>query len=230
MRIVLLPGLDGTGMLFENFIQAAPPDLDLYSVRFPHEALSYADLAERVAPTLRLDADTFLLAESFSGPLAILLAARHRVTGLVLCNSFVVAPRPKALALFARSIVFRIRPPGTLLPRYLVGSTASDTLVEQVRAAIAEVPPATLAFRMRLVLRADVTDALRRSSIPILYLRSTEDRLVRNASVDTLVAVAPGHVAVAPVRGPHLLLQAAPDAAWPAIRKFILQHRLPDVH
>jgi pimeloyl-[acyl-carrier protein] methyl ester esterase len=221
-RIVLLPGLDGTGTLLENFIQAAPPELQLLPIRFPREALSYADLAEHLAPKLRLDADTFLLAESFSGPLAILLAARHRVAGLVLCNSFVVAPRPTLWSMFARSIVFRIPPPAALVRRYLVGSAASDALVEQVRAAVAELSPATAAFRMRLVLHVDVIEDLRRSRMPILYLRGTEDRLVRNVSVDTLAAVASDRVAVAQIRGPHLLLQATPDAAWRAIREFIL--------
>src|SRR5262245_42706994 len=118
-RIVLLPGLDGTGALFENFVRAAPSGVSLEVVPIPPEPLGYRELVDRLGPTLHLTADTILVAESFSGPLAILLAAQYRVAALVLCNSFVVPPRARLFRVLAMPLLFRIRLPAALIDRYL---------------------------------------------------------------------------------------------------------------
>ena len=216
-RIVLLPGLDGTGALFDAFVRAAPPDIRPDVVALPHSSSSYAELADYLSATLGLSADTILLAESFSGPLAITLAARHKVAALVLCNSFVVPPRSRALRVFAIPLVFRLRPPADLVRRFLVGPAASDALVAEVRAAVQAVPPTVLAERLQAVLSVAVADQLARVSVPIVYLRGSEDRLVPEASVKAFLAAASAPVSVVRLAGPHLLLQALPRAAWVAI-------------
>ena len=222
-RIVLLPGLDGTGALFEGFVRAAPAGVSLDVVALPPKPFSYAELAEHLSSTLRLSPDTILLAESFSGPLAITLAARHTVAALVLCNTFVAPPRPRALRALAIPLVFHVRPPAALVRWLLVGPAASDALVAQARAAIAAVPPSVLAARVRAVLSVAVADQLARVAAPILYLRGSEDRLVPDASVKALLAAAPQPVSLVRLAGPHLLLQALPTAAWDAIARTILQ-------
>ena len=221
-RIVLLPGLDGTGALFEDFVRAAPLGVSLEIIAIPPESLGYSELVDRLGPTLHLTADTILVAESFSGPLAILLAARYGVAALVLCNSFVVHPRARMFRVLAVSFLFRIRPPIALLRRYLVGPRASRELLARIRAALATVAPAVLASRVRTVLSVDVASQLAVCTMPLLYLRGTHDRLVPNSSVDAVVSAASVPVSVARVDGPHLLLQTAPEAAWQAIRETIL--------
>src|SRR5215207_6227719 len=146
-RIVLLPGLDGTGALFDDFVRAAPAAVRPDVVSLPREPLGYAELVERLAPRLQLTPDTILLAESFSGPLAILLAQRQQIAALVLCNTFVMPPRPRALAVLPLAPFFRLPLPAAVVRRFLVGSDAPDTLVERVRAAVASVPPTVLAAR-----------------------------------------------------------------------------------
>ena len=221
-RVVLLPGLDGTGTLFEDFVRARPPGVRLEVVPLPAERLTHAQLAERIAPTLRLDAHTLLLAESFSGPLAVMLAAREAVAALVLCNSFVVPPRAPLLRILAREIFFRAPPPASVVRRLLVGPHASDALVACVRAVIASVPPALLAARLRAVLSVNVAGTLARCTAPIVYLRGDDDRLVPEASVSALLAAAPTPVKLVRLSGPHLLLQASPEAAWRAIRDVVI--------
>ena len=40
--LVLLPGMDGSGTLFEPFLRALPPDLPVKVLRYPgQDALSY---------------------------------------------------------------------------------------------------------------------------------------------------------------------------------------------
>jgi surfactin synthase thioesterase subunit len=73
---VLLPGLEGTGRLFARFTAAAVPALELQVIAFPPDRrLTYAQLDELVRRQLPADRPFALLGESFSGPLALRIAA-----------------------------------------------------------------------------------------------------------------------------------------------------------
>jgi pimeloyl-ACP methyl ester carboxylesterase len=221
-RFVLLPGLDGTGELFEPFLSAAPPNVRWEVIKLPSEPLDYPKLFERIAPTVQLTADTVVLAESFSGPLAIMLAEGRNLAALILCNTFVIPPRAQALRHLASPLLFRVSPPTALVRHLLVGSRAPEALVAKVCSVLSSVPAGVLAARVKSVLSVAVADRLVRCAMPILYLRGTEDRLVPEASLDAIVAEASGPVTVARIAGPHLLLQAEPDAAWRAIATAVL--------
>lgn len=219
-HIVLLPGLDGTGLLFEDFVRLAPVGVQLHVVPLPADVSDYARLAEVIGPRIaRRSPAPILLAESFSGPLAIELAARHDVAELILCNSFAVAPYPRVLRALIQPGLFRRRLPQALVRRYLVGRSASDELVERVRVVIATVPAPTLAARLRNVLSVDVRPSLAKCKVPILYLRGTEDRIIRDVSMKALVEAATIRVKVNQIAAPHLLLQVAPKQAWSAIQE-----------
>lgn len=217
-NIILLPGLDGTARLFNRFIAAAPPGLSLTPVVLPAERLSYEDLADRIAGKLP-DGRLILIAESYSGPLAIRLAARRRLQALVLCNSFVAAPRAPALRWLARPIIFKLHPPAALLRRYMLGNGADDALLHEVAAAIASVPPDVLISRVRSVLSLKAEPTFGSSTLPVLYVRSTNDRIVPDSAWRTMSLKCSMRVVMVP--GPHLLLQANPSAAWEAILPFI---------
>ena len=76
LPVVLLPGLEGTGRLFARFLAAATGALDLRVVRYPSDrVLRYAALMGLVRKQLPREERWALLAESFSGPLALRLAA-----------------------------------------------------------------------------------------------------------------------------------------------------------
>jgi hypothetical protein len=70
VTIVLLPGLDGTGDLFERFVAVAPSGVRPVVVSFPH-ATSYPDLRSVVRHQLPSVGSFVVLGESFSGPLAM---------------------------------------------------------------------------------------------------------------------------------------------------------------
>ena len=96
-RLVLLPGMDGTGELFAPFIAALdgwPTTVISYP---PDREMEYAGHEAHARARLPLDGDYVLLAESFSGPVGIALAAsRPRgLRGLILCASFAVNPLPR---------------------------------------------------------------------------------------------------------------------------------------
>lgn len=220
-RFVVLPGLHGTTQLLDAFVSSAPHDARVEPVALPSECLGYEALAARLAASLRLTPDTTLVAESFSGPLAILLAERSSLAALVLCNSFAVRPYPQLLSRLPLALFARAPLPAPLVRHYIVGSKASTSLVDQIRDAVAAVPYEILACRARSALEANVASNLARLRLPILYVRGSEDNLVREKSVRQVVTAAATPVSVARIAGPHLILKTAARESWRAIDEFV---------
>ena len=71
MKLILLPGMDGTGILFQPFLDIFPEEIETQIITFPcNEKLSYQELISYVCDKLPKDNDFVILAESFSGPIA----------------------------------------------------------------------------------------------------------------------------------------------------------------
>src|ERR1700730_8223328 len=89
--LVLLPGLDGTGKLFVDFIRALGGGAECRVIGYsPDEPLGYEELEARVRAALPGDRPYLLLGESFSGPIAMRIAANApaRLVGVILCGTF----------------------------------------------------------------------------------------------------------------------------------------------
>ena len=72
-------------------------------------------------------------------------------------------------------------------------------------AVMKDVPGATIAGRLREILKVDVREKLNHLAVPILYLRASHDRLVSpRMSLDFMIAPD----VVQTIDGPHFLLQA----------------------
>jgi pimeloyl-[acyl-carrier protein] methyl ester esterase len=220
MRLVLLPGLDGTGALFAPFAAAKPPGAALTIVPLPDRLSEYAALTTAVTGTAALDSDTILIAESFGGPLALRLARQRAPAAVVLVNSFIRAPLPPAVCRLIPAALFAMPMPDVVLRHWLLGDAASPALVHALRAALARVPVSTLAARVRALASLDAAADAAQLTCPLLYLRGTSDRLVRERSVGELQASAPA-MQVARLSGPHLLLEAAPQLAWAALAPYL---------
>ena len=74
MKLILLPGLDGTGLLFKHLQKVLPdfyePEVIAYSIT---QKQTYPELIEQVKTQLPTE-PFLLLAESFSGPIAYRLS------------------------------------------------------------------------------------------------------------------------------------------------------------
>ena len=102
VALVLLPGMDGTAGPRAEFAAALGPDIEPRIVSYPAErALGYAELETLARAALPQDRPFVLLGESFSGPIAISIAAASppQLVGLVLCVTFDSNPRPALGAL-----------------------------------------------------------------------------------------------------------------------------------
>ena len=103
--LVLMPGLDGSGALFAAFEKLVAGNWKYQSIHYPADLPSSVDAyAAHVERAIGAEHRVILLAESFSGPIAIRLAARlgERVKALVLCASF--ATRPHLLVRWMREV------------------------------------------------------------------------------------------------------------------------------
>ena len=95
LKLVLLPGMDGTGELFSGFIAALPGTFEVVTVRYPTERyLPYSELENFVRAACPIFGPFMLVAESFSTPLAIQYAATSpaNLAGIVLCTGFATSP------------------------------------------------------------------------------------------------------------------------------------------
>ena len=87
LKLVLLPGMDGTRTLFQPFVDALAGEFEIQIVRYPtHKAFGYEELEAFVRAALPTDSPFILLGESFSGPIAVSIAASKpaALVGLVL--------------------------------------------------------------------------------------------------------------------------------------------------
>lgn len=220
LTVVLLPGMDGTGDLFEPFIAALGPEFSVTVVRYSTaEPLNYAELESLAHAALPAEGDFVILGESFSGPIAVSLAAAgsSRLKGLVLCCTFVRNPLPTLAVLkpFIGALPVGLAPVRTLSHIFL-GRFSSANLRNALARAITKVATPTFHARLRAVLSVDVSQKLTEVSVPILYLRASQDRLVPQSASKLIQQICP-HMKVVPIEGPHFLLQASPSEAAKAV-------------
>ncbi len=86
-KLVLLPGMDGTGELFDSFVKALPQSFTTEIVRYPpNRCLTSSELLHLVDSNAFGSEPFVLIAESFSSPLAIQWAATNplNLKGLVI--------------------------------------------------------------------------------------------------------------------------------------------------
>lgn len=224
VALVLLPGMDGTAEPRAEFVAALGPTIEHQVVSYPADpALGYAELEALARAALPVDRPYVLLGESFSGPIAISIAAScpPQLVGLVLCATFARSPHPAlgSLRWLLPVVPFGLAPV-RLVSAFLLGRFASAQLREALKATLAEVSMATLKARTDAVLRVDVRPALSKIRVPVLYLRATQDRLVPRRCADAIVEAA-AQARIIDIEAPHTMLQIAPAAAAAAVRAFI---------
>jgi len=222
--LVLLPGLDGTEIFFGPLLAELPTWFKPVVVTYPISgANDYPDLFAIVEAAVDDCADFYVLGWSFSGPLALMLAAKKesKVRGVILCASFIGPP-----LLGLSWLRFAVRSPVMHLVRLIHRATMSlsnystDTFRSDKSATWARVPSHILAARTRGILALDARECLRGCPRPILYLAGSKDRVVPNCNAEEIVRELPS-TKVVTIEGPHLALYSNPTAAVRAIVRFV---------
>ena len=225
--LVLIPGLDGTGLLFQPLLAVLRTRIESTVIPFPDDQpLGYEDLFPYVAA--RLPQHPFvLLGESFGGPLAIRLANAHpQCRGVILAASYLRRPArfvPRWMAPAARPAIFgsRARAIGQL---FLRSGRAVPPHVASILDELRLRPLAgVFACRAQAALRVDARADFRALSVPVLSLHGRRDMVVDARRCATDIRASRPDARVEWFDSSHLLLQTHTDRAAASILEFCAQ-------
>lgn len=220
--LVILPGLDGAGTLSEVFAGGNWGNRPVVVLPLPAEGpQDYETLEAALAPRLP-EGPLVLLGESFTSPLAARLAMRERgrVEALILAGGFCSAPRSPSLALMPLRSIFLMKPPVSLLRRFLLGEDAPEDAVEALLKAVETIPSETLANRVETVLTLSEEECPSPEGLPVLLLQAREDQAIPWEAQSKLERHFPESKVVW-IEGPHLLLNRRPDECREAVKEFL---------
>ena len=220
MELVLLPGMDGIGRLFEPFVRCLPAGLRAAVVHYPADReCSFEELADIARAAIPADGPAIIVAESFSGLVAceLLKCRPANVRGVVFVGAFLAPPRPLLIRVLS-ALPIGARRSGriglSLIGWACLGRQPAAETLDLLAAALAETHPRVLADRLRMILQPPAAPPT--IDVPTCYLQATGDRLVPARCAEAFATLA-AELEVIPIDGPHMLLQSRPAECWRAI-------------
>ena len=224
VMLIALPGLDGTDVFFRPFLAALPAAIRPVVIDYPSEGSNqYADLLEIVRRAAAKMAPFYVLASSFSGPVAIMLARAEpeKVRGVILSASFLRSPQPR-LARFRFAVVSPVVGMIRTLRRVPIWTlrSRSDPLRRAKAETWSRVSSRVLAARVRAILDVDVREALRSCPQPLLCVAYAEDRVVSRENADEILQYhEAAELVILP--GGHLAMHSDPNRLAREVVRFI---------
>ena len=222
LTVVILPGLDGTGVLSRDLLAMLATHSDAIVVDYPTDKFLNYDQLLAYVRSLLPQGKFVLVGESFSGPLALRLAAEAPpgLEGVVLGASFARLDLPlKKLLSFVTAMVSPRAVPISVLSFFLLGRFATAGSVQALGGMLAKVKSEVLTERARAALAVDLPFSGIKVDCPVLYLQAQHDRLIPRSAA-TVVAEICSNIRVETIDGPHFLFHAAPQASAASIRGF----------
>ena len=214
MRIVLLPGLDGTGDLFAPFLEEMGND-NAQVLPLPMTGKQdYVTLTTYVEELLPNE-PFILVAESFSGPIAARICLREidNLKGIFFVATFLSNPNPFLLSIvkfFPLKFLAKMPFSSVALRKFLLGNKADEHLLNLFRNALEKVPSDILKARLRTLetVRLNISNI----SIPTCYIFPDNDRLISKSKVSEFKACF-NTIEIKSFEGPHFILQSNPFGA-----------------
>ncbi|MGD0021591.1 MAG: alpha/beta hydrolase [Smithellaceae bacterium] len=225
-HLVFMPGLDGTGLSFEPLLPLLPTEAKITIVRYPTDKLlSFRGTVDCATQQIPAGVLPIIIAESFSGPVAIEMIGSGRIQAkaLILCATFAKSPRPIVWRIMSfLRLPLLIRP--DMPKRFFKIVIGEDKLIAELlplwKKVHADVPAHVMNHRLKIINNVDVTKWLKELPVPCCYLQATNDRLVPSSCLDDLKKCAP-LLEVRRINAPHFILQAQPQACLDAIEEFM---------
>jgi pimeloyl-ACP methyl ester carboxylesterase len=222
--LLLLPGLDGTGLVFEPLLKHLPAEIDAQVVRYPTERImsfqGHVDFARKQLPKKK---PFVLLAESFSGPIGLQLLAEppKNLIGVIFVATFAHHPSPfllDASRFLPQGLLLKLFST-TLFSRFFCLGGASSDAVNIFHEALASVKLKVLSQRLQILSELPPPPDTTFSG-PCLYLQASKDRLVASRAVIPLQKHL-SQLQIEQIVGPHIILLAQPEAGAKLISNFI---------
>lgn len=213
MKLILLPGMDGSGLLFGPLLNRLG-SLDTEVIPLPSEgAQDYSSLAEKVAALIG-DQECVVLAESYSGGIVEILLKKHnlQIRHVIFVASFLSCPSRTLSRVAAVLPIRALMAIPVLAPLamkvLLIGRSASPDTISLLRRAINAVDQKVLKRRLQQIAKYRATD--NNFETHATYIRPVNDALVGDRTREFRDRFP--HLKVINVGGPHFILQAQPDA------------------
>jgi pimeloyl-[acyl-carrier protein] methyl ester esterase len=219
-----MPGLDGTGKLFAPIIPLLEQHFELSIVTYPNLD-SFADYIDCARNQLPETPGFSLLAESFSGPVALALMAQQpgQIGPSVLSTTFVRSPLA-ALTRMANYVPEQVFSIGALSEFCLDVYDIEDEDFSETQPlplnVMEQLDGVLLKQRISVLSRIDISALLPDIEVPILYLRAVQDRIVAESDAQMIQNYLPD-VERVDIDAPHLLLQTRPQQCAELIINYI---------
>lgn len=209
-HIVLLPGLDGTGELFFPIIPFLENHFEIHVVKYTNQ-ITFSDYVEGAEKQLPTGVPVSLVAESFSGPIAMSLLAmdRSRFHASVLSATFCKSPLPllTGISKHVPEMLFSSNPASkAFLDLLVTGSNASPEIRSKSRELLDKVSRRKFQQRIVLVNEVNMVEELKKIEVPLLYIQATKDRIVLSDSGAEIMKHTK-NMQIIKVDGPHMILQ-----------------------
>ncbi len=222
MKVVLLPGMDGTGELFSNVLEHLQ-HFDTKVIPLPETGKQdYSTLIDYIKSKLPKEEFIFI-AESFSGALAAKIA-QERIPNLkkiIFVATFISPPNAALLSIASRlplKLLSKVPLSVYFQKQLFLGSTTEPELVNLFQSILNKLPSQLLSARIKTM--QGLTFIGNNINIPCLYIQALSDRLVsanKFAEFEQYFT----NIKLAQFEGPHFILQTKPRECANAISEHI---------
>jgi pimeloyl-ACP methyl ester carboxylesterase len=222
--LVMLPGLDGTGMVFEPLLSQLPENIDARVVRYPaDEPISLQEHVDIARQSLPKGRPFVLLAESFSGPIGLQLLAEPptNLIGVVFVATFARYPSPfllDASQYLPQGLLLKLFSTAPLCRLFCLGRAPGEAL-KIFQKALRSVSLGVLTRRLKILTELPPPPETNFSG-PCLYLQASKDRMVSSRATGPLLKHLP-QLQVVQMAGPHIILLARPEEGARRISAFV---------
>lgn len=225
MKVILLPGLDGTGLLFKELLEALPSHFDIVVISLDDLSGSrYIEQAEELADRYS-DDEVMLIAESYSGRLAYEWCGlpNSSVQVVVYLASFISSP--SLLSKFAGYLPLSLLK-SHRLNHYLLGKVGfsgigCSELHEQVFESLQRADKRKLKQRLNNIAQLDMPTTTH--TIPCVYIQPSHDYLVGKKAVAEVASLF-NDLEVVKLNGGHFIAQLAPQECAKIIQETIAEN------
>ncbi len=213
-KLMLLPGLDGTGKLFEPLLSEIQNERTIEVISYPDDKeLTYSELLSYVDKIIQNENSIYIIAESFSGSIALKLLKKHKniIKGIILIASFITPPSKYLLKIsnfLPVKSILKINIPNFLIRHYCLGYETTNKQINQFKKNIKLVNSNVLAFRLKELLKLKKKEHTTSYNCKIIYIQASNDKLVSSHCLKELSSIFKIEIAV--IKGSHFLLQTKP--------------------
>lgn len=225
MHIILLPGMDGTGLLFEPLLREVNLKYAVTVITYPLDRkTTYPELVNEVLSKLPVTDEYIIVAESYSGPIGYAIACHPpaNLRAVVFVATFISKPNRIMwiFSLLPMTQILKWTIPTFLLKHFLIGYNADEYLINLFIKAMKTVSSNVLVSRLQEMANLKLADET--IKVPCTYILAEQDRAVSHTRVDEFKRVAP-QLEVVTIAGPHGLLQLHPKECLQVIQRYMIQ-------